>query len=138
MPLWYKVTLEVARVAFRGNKSARTALVLGGKRKASVAGKLDQAMKLYKNILATESYLNKMKEYGYNKAKLQAEYSIFKEVAGMDNAQERAKAAAQKATEQRNDKLKKLDRWMSDFRRIAKHALASNRQALEALGILAR
>lgn len=45
---------------------------------------------------------------------------------------------SQKATEQRNNKLKKLDRWMSDFRRIAKPALASNRQALEALGILAR
>ena len=63
---------------------------------------------------------------------------LFKEAASIDNAQERAKAATQKATEQRNIKLKKLDRWMSDFRRIAKPALASNRQALEALGILAR
>lgn len=95
-------------------------------------------MKLYKNILATESYLNKMKDYGYTRAKLQAEYSLFKEVASLDNAQERAKAAAQKTTEQRNNKLKKLDRWMSDFKRIAKPALASDRQALEALGILAR
>ena len=134
----YKTTLEVARVAFRGNNSARTALVLGGKRKISIAGKLDQAQKLYENILNNESYLNKMKEYGYNKAKLKAEYALFKEVAKQDDAQESAKSGSQKATEQRNVKLKKMDRWMSDFRRIAKPALASNRQALEALGILAR
>ncbi len=134
----YSTTLEVARVAFRGKTGARTALQLGGKRKVSTAGQLDQATKLYQNIINTDSYLNTMKNFGYNKPKLQSEFKLFKEAAKLDNAQERAKASSQTATAKRDEKLKKLKRWMSDFNRIAKAALKDNRQALEALGIVAK
>ncbi len=112
--------------------------MLGGKRKVSTAGALDQATKLYQNIINSDSYLNTMKNFGYNKPKLQAEFKLFKEAAKLDNAQERAKASAQTATAKRDEKLKKLKRWMSDFNRIAKAALKDNRQALEALGIVAK
>ena len=134
----YSTTLEVARVAFRGKTGPRTALMLGGKRKLSTAGQIDQATKLYKNIINTDSYLNTMKNFGYNKPKLQAEFKLFKEAAKLDNAQERAKASAQTATAKRDEKLKKLKRWMSDFNRIAKAALKDDSQALEALGIVAK
>jgi hypothetical protein len=79
-----------------------------------------------------------MKNFGYNKPKLQAEFKLFREAAKLDNAQERAKASAQTATVKRDEKLKKLKRWMSDFNRIAKVALKNDRQALEALGIVAK
>lgn len=134
----YSTTLEVARVAFRGKKGARTALMLGGKRKVSTAGILDQATKLYQNIINNDTYLNTMKNFGYNKPKLQAEFKLFKEAAKLDNAQERAKASAQTSTAKRDEKLKKLKRWMSDFNRIAKAALKNDRQSLEALGIVAK
>ena len=39
---------------------------------------------------------------------------------------------------EKDEKLKQLKRWMSDFNRIAKAALKDNRQALEALGIVAK
>lgn len=134
----YATTLDVARVAFKGQKEVRTALLLGGTRKKSVPGQIDQAEKLYGNILANDTYMTTMKEYGYNKPKLQSEYKIFKDVAKLDNAQERAKSSAQKATKDRDAKVKKLNAWMSDFIRIAKRALSDNKQALEALGITAR
>lgn len=134
----YLRTLEVARVAFRGKKTARAALMLGGKRKVSTAGIIDQAGKLYNNSINTESYLNTMKQYGYNKPKLQAEYKLFLEAGKLDNAQEGAKSSAQTATLKRDEKLKKMRRWMSDFNRIAKVALANDRQSLEALGIVAK
>lgn len=134
----YLKTLEVARVAFRGKKTARAALMLGGKRKVSTAGIIDQAGKLYNNSINTESYLNTMKQYGYNKPKLQAEYKLFLEAGKLDNAQEGAKSSAQTATLKRDEKLKKMKRWMSDFNRIAKVALANDRQSLEALGIVAK
>ena len=134
----YVKTLEVARVAFRGKRTARAALMLGGRRKVSTAGIIDQAGKLYKNTINTGSYLNTMKTFGYDKQKLQAEYKLFQEAAGLDDAQEGAKSSAQTATLKRDEKLKKLKRWMSDFNRIAKVALANDRQSLEALGIVAK
>jgi hypothetical protein len=134
----YLVTLEIARVAFRGKAGPRTALMLGGKRKESTAGQLDQATKLYQNTINNDKYLSTMKNFGYNKPKLQAEFKLFKEAAKLDNAQEHAKAASQRATAKRDEKLKKMKRWISDFKRIAKAALKDDRQALEALGIVAK
>ncbi len=47
----YKRTLKVGRVAFKGNKKARNALVLGGARKKSLSGWLQQAIAFYDNLL---------------------------------------------------------------------------------------
>lgn len=134
----YATTLEIARVAFRGDKNARAALLLGGKRLTSTTGFFNQSSKMYRNILETPSYLAIIKDFGYTKTKIQAEFKLIKDVDRLDNVQERAKAAAQKATERRDKKLKQMDRWMMDFNRVAKKALANDRQSLEALGIVAK
>ena len=130
----YMRSIKVARIAFKNDEKARTALILGGTRKVSLAGWLDQSRTFYANLLEDQGFVDAMARFGYNRKKLEAESSLVQEVSRANLAQEREKGDAQKATEVRDDKLDALADWISDFRAIARVAFEDDPQMLEKLG----
>ena len=106
----YSTALKVARVAFKGQKGAREALGLGGKRKKSLSGWIDQADRFYDNTLSRPEYVTAMSAYSYDQLKLEAEYALVKVVEAASKAQDHERGEAQEATLARsnsNSEIKK-------------------------------
>lgn len=131
----YMKTLKIARIALRDNVMAQNALGLTGHRKNSLSGWLEQAERFYRNLLSDETLLTAMAEFGYTAEKLQAEQELVEAVHSANLIQEKEKGEAQDATEKRDARADELDRWMADFKQVARIALEDNPQWLEKLGI---
>jgi hypothetical protein len=130
----YMRTLKVARVALQDDPKARAALMLGGDRKQSLSGWMDQATAFYTNLLGDGDLMAAMAGFGFDAAKLEAEQALVEAVVEANLVQEREKGEAQDATKQRDASLDAMDAWMSDFKAIARVALEGNAQWLEKLG----
>ncbi len=130
----YMRALKIARVAFKGDTKARSALMLGGTRKNSISGWLQQATPFYANILNDPDRLAAMATFGYDQAKLEAEQALLQVVRDANVVQLKEMGEAQEATELRDAKMDELDDWMSDFKAVARVALEDNPQWLEKLG----
>lgn len=130
----YSSALKIARIAFRGNETARNALGLGGTRKQSLSGWLDQARRFYNNLLRDPAFVTTMSAYNYDQAKLEAESALVQAVAEASELQDRERGEAQEATKARDAKLDELDQWLADYKAIAEIALADSSQRLEQLG----
>ena len=130
----YMRALKVARVALKGNQKARAALMLGGARKQSLSGWLEQVAAFYTNLLGDADLMAEMGNFGYDQARLEAEQALIQAVLDANLVQEKEKGEAQEATQQRDAKLDEMDEWMADFKVIALVALEENPQWLEKLG----
>ncbi len=130
----YMPALKVARVALRDYERAGNALRMNGERKKSLMGWLEQAQGFYANLLADETLLAAMGNFGYDRAKLEAQQALVQAVYDEDNSQEGHKGAAQQATMTRDAKMDELAQWVADFKVIAQVALEENPQWLEKLG----
>ena len=131
----YNMAFKVARVAFKDDVQANTALILTGIRQKKFGLWIHQTLTFYNNLLADPRLLAKMATYGYPEAKLTAERALITNIRALDEIQEREKGLAQASTQSRDAKIKELKAWMKDFRNIASVALASIPQKLEALGM---
>jgi len=134
----YGPHLTLARVAFRTDRDAQSALSLNGRRRKSTSGWLGQAQQFYANVLDGAAYQAGMGRFNVTAADLEAGRDAVDAVARANADQEREKGEAQKATETRDRALDALDDWMADFREVARVAFRDDRQQLEKLGILAR
>jgi hypothetical protein len=130
----YSASLKVARVAFQDDPKAHAAMMLGGTRKQSLSGWIEQATAFYTNLLGDGDLMAAMAGFGYDAAKLEAEQALVQAVVEANLVQEREKGEAQDATKQRDASLDAMDAWMSDFKAIARVALEDNAQWLEKLG----
>ena len=130
----YSDALKTARIAFRGNQSAHTSLMLGGIRKKTLNGWFDQASRFYNNLLGSAEFKAAMLPYGYTQAKLEAESALVAAVKTAIDAQYKERGEAQQATKMRDAKLDELDQWLADYKKIAAIALAGSPQQLEQLG----
>ena len=119
----YMRTLKVARIAFKDNTKAQTALMLRGKRKKNLAGWVAQAGTFYANLLAAPDLTARMAEFGYDYGKLEAEMGLIQNVRNATVNQEHEKGSAREMTQLRNTKLDELEDWLSEFRAIARIAL---------------
>jgi hypothetical protein len=132
--LAYKKALKISRVVFKGDEKARNALLLSGDRKKSLSGWIRQAEIFYTNLLGSPELMAAMAPYSYDQAKLEAEAALVQVVADAQAAQNRERGGAQEATQLRDAKLDELDRWLSDYKVVAKVALSDSPQQLEQLG----
>lgn len=130
----YNRTLKVARVAFKEDVQGTAALLLNGPRRLSFGEWYRQCATFYGNLLADPRLLGVMLPYGYTTAKLTAEQTAVRALQGLDEAQEKLKGDAQAATKLRDAKIKALQKWLADFRKIAAVALVDDSQKMEALG----
>ncbi len=133
----YGNSVTVARVAFKKAPKAVTTLGLSGKRKETLSGFIQEATLFYDNLPTTPKLLEGMKRFGYTKTKILSEKKLLNAVIRLNNKQEKEKGEAREATLKRDKMIDKLDAWMSDFREIAKVALADNPKWLDKLGFKA-
>jgi len=136
--LSYTRTVKIARVAFKDNALAAGKLRLQGERHQTVAGWLEQAEALYRNLQGNAEFTAIMAGYGYTGAKLGLESALVSKVRELRQAQIKETGEAQRATQDRDASMVALDAWLADFRAVTKVALADSSQDLEKLGILAR
>jgi len=132
----YMKTLKIARIVFKQNQVAHTALLLGGLRKISLSGWLHQAQTFYRNLEENADFQASLAQYSYTSEKLASEKALIDDLENAKNAQAKEKGEAQQATLDRDKKLDELDEWISEFTVIAKIALEDNPQWLEKLGIV--
>ncbi|MBI9034671.1 MAG: hypothetical protein JEZ03_09400 [Bacteroidales bacterium] len=132
----YVNSLRIARIAFRKNIQAQTALMLNGRRNASLNGWLEQATTFYANMLPNAVYMAAMSEFGFTPERLQEEHAMMQNVRELNQNQQKEKGEAQHATLARDAKVEELADWMHDFFAIARIALADNPQWMEKLGVV--
>lgn len=130
----YNADLKLARVLFETNADAYGSLLLGGKRKESLSGWLEQARIFYVNLLGKPALLQEMVDHGRTAALLEAHGALVTATATAKAKQESERGEAQQATQDRDTKLDELVAFLSKFRAIAEIALADNPQWLEKLG----
>ncbi|MBD1867268.1 hypothetical protein H6F95_08140 [Cyanobacteria bacterium FACHB-471] len=134
----YMRYVKVARIAFKDNVGVATRLELEGDRKKTLSGWLAQANQFYTNLLNAPELLTQLREYGITADKLQAGQAEVQAVDAANLSQKTEKGDAQTATQTKEKAIAALQSWMSDFTRIARLALESNRQLLEGLGIVVK
>ncbi|MEL6492997.1 MAG: hypothetical protein AAFQ95_23855 [Cyanobacteria bacterium J06621_3] len=134
----YTPHLKIARIAFKGRVGIATELALTGRRKKDLASWLAQTSQFYTNALANEQTLMGLAQYGITDQKLKAAQAKVTDLTAASALQKKRKGEAKSATEKRDQCLAELRGWLSDFRTVAKIALAEDLQRLESLGILQR
>ena len=132
----FATSRAVAKIAFRGNPEATTALGLSTPIKQSISGHIEQAQLFYGNIL--QDYRGPMVELGYSKERLQEEQLVVLALIDAVHHQQTCKGKSQQATKERNDLTTSTFKWMSDYYALAKIALAGHPQWREKLGMLER
>jgi hypothetical protein len=117
----YVDALLIARRALRDDPAATTALQLGGRRKSTISGWLNQATAFYKGLLDNAAWQAKLR--GYDAARLQSELDLVEQVQELDRAQEKEKGEAREATNARDQAVDQCDDWWEDFVPYASVAL---------------
>jgi len=120
----YMRHVAIARVALRGDRGAAQKLNLATARKRTQAGWLIQAQQFYANALGDSTIAQKLAGYGVAREQLADAQRMVAAVAGGLVVQQTTKDSAQALTKDRDAALAALNRWMRDFRAIARVALA--------------
>ncbi|MEK6478947.1 hypothetical protein WJR50_15480 [Catalinimonas sp. 4WD22] len=124
---------KLAKIAYANDKSVYTQLGLG-KLDVSIDNWLAYVDNFYSVLLKNSGpiaqYISE-EEMAQMQASIQALYEgRHKHFA--------CKGEAQHATQKRNEAMRKMDAWMSNFRKAARFALQDEPQLLEVLGIVVR
>ena len=127
---------KLAKMVFREDGNAQTALHLTERKKQAFDPWMGQAMTFYQNLVGDAAWVTAMGRFNVTALTLTDAQAGLVALKGLDSAQEKAKGAAQGATKTRNAALDALDLWYSEFRNVARIALDDS-QALETLGMKA-
>ena len=130
--------LGLARIAFKNNVAAQTALGLGGKRKTDEAGYCKQALMFYNGVLLSADYKAAMLTKGVDTTELTAMQTGYNNLEKMAAKKGKEFGEAQAATVSRNQLYDTLSEWFSDFKGTAVIALRKHPQFREQLGFLER
>lgn len=134
----FMVQLGVARIVLKTDNIAVGKLGLNERRKSTLSGWLLQTNTFYTNLLSDETLKIKLAMFGITEEKLNAAKLLIDDVETANANHKREKGEAEQATRERDEAIEILDDWISDYKAIAKIALAAKSQLLENLGILAR
>lgn len=132
----YMQFVKLARIALHGERGVYVKLKLTGSRKRSLPERLNQAKIFYTNVLNDPAVMEKLAAFGITQTKLEAGRQLLTEVEAANAAQKKETGKAQQATAARDEAMNKLDKWMSDFKAVARIALEPKPQLLEKLGIV--
>lgn len=130
----YSGHIRLARVALKKNRGAKKKLGLLGPRKRALSRWVTQALQFYDNALKDDFIKERLATFGLTEQKLQEGRNLVVQVLEEEKWQERKKGTAQDTTSRRNHALDKLDEWMSDFKEVARVALADHPHLLKILG----
>lgn len=133
----YMQHVKLARLALRDEPGLARSLGLIGSRKQSLSGWMEQAGTFYDNALSTPAVTAALERFNVTVDDLMEGQTRVLAVSALNRAQEKEKGIAQRKTAQRDDAMDALDMWMSEFRAVARIALANDPQQLEKLQIQA-
>lgn len=126
--------LTLARVAFKKDVAAKTALGLRGDRNQSETGYCSQAVQMYKGVLDNATYVAAMNAKGVTTAELQAQKAAFENLYSLSSKKYKETGEAQAATKARDKAIDDFSEWFADFREVAKVALRKFPQLREKMG----
>ena len=119
----YMKHLQIARIAFDKDAISSKALQLTGPRAVNLDAWIDQVALFANRLLAKEEWLAKLSEFGISKRDIQCLIKDTEELKMVSLNCERLKTQSKKETSLKKVKLKELQRWVSDYLKIAKIAL---------------
>ncbi len=126
---------KVARAVFDNDRALLAQLGITGKMPLKTADFITLGYNVFNNAINTPEILNSLSHFGYDLPKLNSEKQKIIDFDHANQRQEAAKGAAQQATKVQEEALKNLDKWLSQYVKIAKVALSENKQLLEKLGL---
>jgi len=133
--LSYMNFVKIARITFKNDPGLWKKLELAGSRKSTYSGWIGQAKLLYTNLLTDPEALTKMAKFGTTAEALEAGLDLVNIVEEKLANQKKEMGEAQDATIERDNAVDELQDWYSDFKEIARIALAEHPQYLEMIGI---
>jgi hypothetical protein len=131
----YRKHRALAKIAFKDNRDAQQALGVDRPMGARFAEKVADMKVFYENLLAATEWTDAMAGLGQAAEGLSAAQSAVVAIETANAEQEALKSLAQQATIDRNLAMKKLETWLRDFHKVARVAMADDRQMLEAIGL---
>ena len=109
-----------------------------GRRQKAVAAYFIEAEWFYHALANDESLLKMMSVYGYTKQTILQRQKEIENIYRLMEQKARASGEAQHSTQVRNRKLRELDRWVSEYKKVARLAFRDSPQYLEKLGIVVK
>lgn len=131
----YQEHRTLARLAFNEDRGLQNALKLNTRTPKERAAFVDQVANFYNKIIHHQAGL---KRYGVTKAELEQAQAMVNALIQSQQQQSQKMGEAQSATQQRNQALKDLQRWVKGYKAILQVALEDDPQLLEVVGILVK
>jgi hypothetical protein len=134
----YRQTLDLCRIGLKNKVGALHSLRASGGRNRSLTGFIKDARVLYSNLLDQPELLEAMLPFGITETKLTA---ALDGIAALEAAYQnylKERGEAQDSTINRDALFDSLYYWYSDFRAVARIALAGSPQLMEGLGIVVK
>lgn len=125
----------VLQAAFPKDKARLTQLGLGGALPARATEYLEAAKRLFVTIRLNPDIAAGLAQYGYGAAKLDEEEAPVLAADAANRAQEAAKGAAQRSTQEQNDALAALKDDLAVVSKLAKVGLSGKPELLATLGL---
>ncbi len=126
--------VKLARVLFKDDEQKLTALGLDEKKKNGFSGWVNQISLFYTNAMKDPEIISVLTGIGVDEAEANNVLGRIQLIVDMKIRYEELKGSLSETTKERNTKLKKLDRFMSDMRVFAKVALKDHPAFLRKLG----
>ena len=127
----YMKHVKIVRMAVPRDEELWKKLGLIGKRETTLTGWLRQVRQFYRNVALVQDTLQ---SFNVLPAEWQQVQAQVESVATMRVEQNRTRSQSQQLRQQRDIALRKLEKWVRNFLKIAQIAFEDNPQQLEALG----
>ncbi|MEF8844990.1 MAG: hypothetical protein V5A59_05900, partial [Bacteroidales bacterium] len=134
----YIIDLEFARIALARHPDLLDRVGANGRRQKAWSAYFFEAKWFYRSLAEDESLLKLVAVYGYNKALIHRRLSDIDNIYRLMNQRASTSGEAQHSTQVRNRKLRELDCWVSEYKKVAHLAFMDSPQLLEKLGIVVK
>lgn len=130
----YLPHVQIARIVFSDAGTLRR-LGAGGRRPDAFDAYLQSARRFYTSLQHEPTLLQAIGERGVSVDDVEAALEAVDELEALDQTQEHLKSRAQQSTRDRNAARTPVERWLADYLKLARLALADEPDRLEQLGI---
>jgi len=133
----YESLAKIARSEFKDKKENLAKLGLTGEMPRTIAEFISSAKTLFDNAASDVEIKTALAKYKYDDARIASEKQKVLDFESEYDKEVAAKGTAKESTSDKNQAVKDLKKWVSQYTTVAKVALAGNKPALAKLGIKA-
>lgn len=128
----YMQHLKLSRIAFQNDAKISDLLGFKGPRKMRLDGWLKQTQDFYRHALL---HAEALERFGIPRHELEESQILLGQMIELSSLQKQAQSRAQVLTQKKQEALAQLDQWYRKLLKIARVALETEPQQLEALGV---